>query len=109
MLKAGNLIRRINDVDDIVLNYSGVQFTLTIHSNYEVTRLKVTADVNDDTPSRQRIYVAETPLREVAMHMADCIDYMVYNEVYDWPIILERLYELLRERKDWRIKDDKGE
>ena len=109
MLKASNLIKRINDTGEIILNFSGVKFNLTIHSNYEVTRLKVLADVNDDTPRRQRIYVAETTLREIAMHMADCLDHMVYNEDYTWQLLLEKLYELLRINKEWCIKDDKGE
>ena len=100
-LTASNLLRRIEDTGPITLVISGVEFYFNVHSSYQVIRLLVNANVNDQTDTIQRIYVDNTSLREVSMHIADCLDRMVHNTTMCWPSILETLYDLLRGHPEW--------
>lgn len=100
-MTAHNLLRRIEDTGPITLIISGVEFYFNIHSSYQVIRLLVNANVNDQTDTVQRIYVEETTIREISMHVADCLDRMVHNPSIQWPAILEMLYDLLRGHPEW--------
>ena len=95
---ATDLLHCLNTSGSITRVYSGVRFNISPSINYGVERIAIRAHINDETPVINRIYVTDTQLRHIAMHIADCIDRLT-QDCGDWPRILEDIYVILRKQR----------
>lgn len=77
--------------DDIVFN-------LYIHRSYMVQRLAVQTELGGDSTDIRRIYVPDTQLRHIAMHIVDCIERINGDAITTWHDVLLQLSNLLDEQ-----------
>lgn len=90
-----DLMDVIHQSEPYVPSYGDIVFKMDIHNSYMVERLSVYATCNTDDVDIRRIYVPETKLREVAMHVVDCIERVDGTTDVTWQSVLEHLSKFI--------------
>lgn len=81
--------------EPITTTHGSIVFKLDIHNSYMVERLSVYATTDDSNVDIRRIYTPVTTLREVAMHIVDCIERVDKTTDVKWQSVLEDLSKFL--------------
>lgn len=89
------LMNAIKGHAKVVVICDKITFNLSIHTSYLVERLAVQTDLITSATDIRRIYVADTELRHIAMHMVDCIERINGDAIITWNDILLKLQRLI--------------
>lgn len=92
---ASDLLSLVHNSPAIVLNYDKTEVTLRPHFSYMIERLEVHTSSDDNNPNIRRILVGTTGLKEIAMHIQDCIEKSNIRTEITWNDILSDLTELV--------------
>lgn len=89
------LVDYLTQADDISLNYFDINIKLSVNINYSVKRLMVLAQAGNTDVVTRRIFVTDTLLRHIAMHIADYVCQHHVQSDIDWHEILDDLNDIL--------------
>lgn len=95
MKTAQQLMDAIKGHSKIVVICDDITFNLSIHNSYMVERLAVQTDLLTNATDIRRIYVPDTELRHIAMHVVDCIERINGDAIITWNDILLKLQRLI--------------
>lgn len=99
-LTAKHLMNHLSETgESLVLVYSSVTFRIAIHSNYSVERLSVHAYAKYSDQIIQRIFIGDTPIRDIAKHIGICSDNLSRAYTTYWVDILCDLSDIIEKYK----------